>query len=141
MLRAAALRQIGGYVLDYCPNEDHDLFLKLGELGRLENLPDILLRYRKHAASESMTKQHKTDAIVSTIIINACRRRGIPVPAEAVHPKPREPEKSGMERDWAWHAIQSHNVKTARKYAFANLRHRPLSLDSWRLTYCAMRGR
>jgi glycosyltransferase involved in cell wall biosynthesis len=140
MMRAAALRQVGGYVPDYCPNEDHDLFLKLGEIGRLENLPEVLLRYRKHAASESVTKQHKTDAIVGAVIINACRRRGIPVPPEAIHPKPRQTKKTDLERDWAWRAIQSRNVRTARKYAFATLRHRPLSAGSWRLTFCAVRG-
>jgi glycosyltransferase involved in cell wall biosynthesis len=141
MMRAAASRKIGGYVLAYCPNEDHDLFLKMGEVGRLENLPQVLLNYRKHTASESVVKQHRTDELVSTIIINACRRRGIAVPAAAVHPKPRTATQADTERDWGWHAIESRNIPTAKKYALITLRNRPMSVDAWKLAFCAARGR
>ncbi len=140
MMRTSAVRQIGGYVVEFCPNEDHDLFLKLSEIGQLENLPDVLLRYRKHAASESTVKRHRTEEVMATIIISACRRREIPVPPEAVHTKPGEGKKVDTEREWAWLAVKSKNLKTARKYALATLRRQPLSLDAWRLTYCAVRG-
>ena len=141
MMRTAAVRELGGYVATFCPNEDHDLFLKLGEVGQLENLPDILLYYRKHPASESTKKTEATTAIVTKIIIEACRRRGIPVPAEA-YPQPKAPQKlAEIQRDWAWNAVKHRNITTARKYAFATLARDPLSTDSWRLTFCALRGR
>jgi glycosyltransferase involved in cell wall biosynthesis len=141
MIRAAALSVAGTYRPEFCPNEDHDLFLRLGEIGRLENLPDVLLHYRRHDASESARKRETTLRVVTKIIIDACRRRGIPVPAEA-QPRNIEPKsKTELHRQWAWSAIKHRNLSTARKYTLATLRHRPLALDSWRLTYCALRGR
>jgi glycosyltransferase involved in cell wall biosynthesis len=142
MMRTDAVRKVGGYVVEYCPNEDHDLFLKLGEVGQLENLPEVLVHYRKHDASQSAQKMEQTITIVSRIIIEACRRRGISVPPEAAQPDRKPPAKKvDVQRSWAWNAMKHQNIATARKYALATLWRRPLSLDSWRLTYCAVRGR
>jgi glycosyltransferase involved in cell wall biosynthesis len=141
MMRTSAVRAVGGYLVELCPNEDHDLFLKLGEVGQLENLPEVLLQYRKHDASESAKKIDITMVQVTRIIIDACRRRGIPVPPEA-HPQSRSlSNKAEIQRHWAWQAIKNKNLATARKYALATLWRRPLSVDSWRLTFCAVRGR
>jgi glycosyltransferase involved in cell wall biosynthesis len=142
MMRTDAVRKVGGYVVEYCPNEDHDLFLKLGEIGRLENLPEVLVHYRKHDGSQSTQKVEQTITIISRIIIEACRRRGIPVPPEAAQPDRKPPAKKvDVQRSWAWNAMKHNNIATARKYALATLWRRPLSVDSWRLTYCAVRGR
>ncbi len=140
MMRTAAVRAAGGYNPDLCPNEDHDLFLRLGEIGRIDNHPDVLLHYRKHAMSESAVKADKTVGIVTRIIIDACRRRGIPVPTEAGIAVPVSPIDA-QHRDWAWHAVKHGHTATARHYALKTLTRRPWSLDSWRLTFCAVRGR
>ncbi len=49
MMRADAVRQMGGYraALDHA--EDYDLWLRMAERHRLANLPDRLLCYRHHA--------------------------------------------------------------------------------------------
>ena len=54
-----------------------------------------------------------------------------------VPPKPQ----AALEREWAWQAVRSGHFATARKYALHTLGRRPWSVDSWRLTYCAVRGR
>ena len=142
MMRTAAVRALGGYLPELCPNEDHDLFLKLAEVGRLENLPEVLVHYRKHAASESTTKRDKSVGLISRIIVDACRRRKIPVPTEAGADSPAAPpEPVDQHRDWAWQAVKHRNIPAARHYAFHTLRRRPFKLDSWRLTFCAVRGR
>jgi glycosyltransferase involved in cell wall biosynthesis len=142
MMRTEAVRKAGGYIVEYCPNEDHDLFLKLGEVGQLANLPEILVHYRKHDASQSTQKMEQTITLISRIIIEACRRRGIPVPSEAAQPDRKPPAKKvDVQRNWAWNAMKHHNMPAARKYALATLCRRPLSMDSWRLTFCAVRGR
>jgi glycosyltransferase involved in cell wall biosynthesis len=141
MMRTAAVKQVGGYVAQLCPNEDHDLFLKLGEIGRLENLPEVLVHYRKHDASESTKKTDITTTLMTRIIIDACRRRGIPVPIEAQPTTKPPPKKADIQRSWAWSAMKHKNIATARKYALATLCRNPLSMDSWRLTFCAVRGR
>ena len=142
MARTSTMKSAGGYLPELCPNEDHDLFLKLAELGQVENLPEILLHYRKHPASISSKNPEKILILVSKIILEACRRRGIPVPAEVAQPQSKPPPTTtDLERNWAWTAIKHKHLATARKYALATLRRRPLSMDSWRLTYCAMRGK
>jgi glycosyltransferase involved in cell wall biosynthesis len=140
MSRASVMRSIGGYVVDLCPNEDHDLFLKLAEVGRVENLPEILLYYRKHPGSISSQNPERIKMLVSRIILDACRRRRVPVPAEVAQPPTVPPSRADTERNWAWMAVKNRNIGTARKYALATLRRRPLAVESWRLTFCAVRG-
>jgi glycosyltransferase involved in cell wall biosynthesis len=141
MMRTEAVRKVGKYRPDYCPNEDHDLFLKLAEVGRLDNVPELLLHYRKHEQSQSFQKMETTIVIMSRIIIEACKRRGVPVPPEAAQPDRRPPAKKvDVQRNWAWNAVKHKNIATARKYALVTLLRRPLSSDAWRLTYCALRG-
>ena len=141
MMRADAVRQVGGYDPALCPNEDHDLFLRLGEVGRLENLPEVLLRYRKHAASESTLKRARTADLVTRIIVDACRRRGVPVPPEATAAVPPVRSIADQERGWAWQAVKHGHRTAARKYASRTVRRKPFSLDSWRLLRSALRGR
>jgi hypothetical protein len=42
---------------------------------------------------------------------------------------------------WAWAALKHHNLLAARTHALSVLRLKPASLASWRLLYCAVRGR
>jgi hypothetical protein len=56
-----------------------------------------------------------------------------------VQPKPKL-RTVDVQRYWAWQAMKNRNIGTARKYALATLWRRPLSVESWRLTFCAVRG-
>lgn len=56
MLRASALRSLGGYREAFLAAEDHDLWLRAAERFELSNLPDILLRYRIHTDATSFQK-------------------------------------------------------------------------------------
>jgi GT2 family glycosyltransferase len=49
MARTDALRSIGGYRSVAQHAEDYDLWLRLAEVGRIANLPDVLVSYRQHA--------------------------------------------------------------------------------------------
>ena len=52
MIRTAALRAVGGYDAAYWTAQDSDLWARLlATGGRLDNLPEPLLRYRVHATS------------------------------------------------------------------------------------------
>ncbi len=142
MMRADALRKAGAYRGHTWPYEDHDLFLRMAEIGRVENLPDVLLNYRKHSASISAQTGANREQIAINVIIEACRRRGLPVRPEVTSTRGGvSKRKVDVERVWAWQAVKARNIGTARKYAMHTLWRRPLSLESWRLTYCAVRGR
>jgi GT2 family glycosyltransferase len=56
MVRAAALRQIGGYdeALRYA--QDYGLWLRLAELGEIHILPEVLIQYRVHDANVTSTR-------------------------------------------------------------------------------------
>ena len=57
MLRAAALRQAGGYREKFVTAEDRDLCWRLGRLGPMERLPEVLVDYRFHSANQSRLRQ------------------------------------------------------------------------------------
>ena len=138
MMRTEVVKKVGGYRKQYETLEDLDLFLRLAEQGRLMNLPEVLLDYRQHFSSICHTRSDQQAAIRDSILTETARRRGLPDPAP-VAPPPRKPRVEAH-RLWAWWALNSGHVSTARKHALATLSRSPLSLESWRLVYCAARG-
>jgi glycosyltransferase involved in cell wall biosynthesis len=77
--REAALA-IGGYSADLkTTGEDYDFWLRLSEVGRLANLPDVLIRYRVHDKNASVGDAGKEKRRLMTIEIlrRAFARRGI----------------------------------------------------------------
>jgi glycosyltransferase involved in cell wall biosynthesis len=140
MYRREAVIAAGGYQKNLSLHEDHDLFLRLAERGKLENLQEILQHYRQRSSSltarESAGSHH---LVMPEILRQARRRRGMP---EDVPMKPAKAPQGTLDRfrRWAWGSLKAGHVKTARKYARATLVRSPFSLDSWRLLYCSLRG-
>ena len=56
MFRLSALRQVGGYRNFFESAEDYDLFLRLSEIGNLDNLDEPVIRYRIHSGQTSLEK-------------------------------------------------------------------------------------
>lgn len=133
MMRRDAVMQAGAYRLERQPSEDLDLWLRLAEIGRLANLPDVLLHYRYHPASTGFTKFEEQRRLKSMILAEAYARRGRTPPAE--WPKgiftPLPPAE--QRRKWARAALDAGNRHVAWKHAFKALRHEPLSPASWRV--------
>jgi glycosyltransferase involved in cell wall biosynthesis len=141
MMRLSALRQIGGYRDEFNTLEDLDLFLRLAEVGKLANLPEVLLRYRQHFASVTHSREEKQNQIRQAIYDQTRARRGLPadVPPPTGRSRPRK--RYEQHRFWAWSALKAGNKQTARKHAFKTLQGAPFAPDSWRLIACALRGR
>ncbi|HEY8750494.1 MAG TPA: glycosyltransferase [Tepidisphaeraceae bacterium] len=145
IVRKSALSRIGGYRSKFEWLEDLDLFLRLAEVGRMASLPDVLLRYRLHTGSVCHTREADQDAIRPALFAEVYQRRGLKPPQG----KPQSHSDTGRtlaargQRDkvWGWWALLGGNVATARKYAMRSLRATPLTPESWRLMYCALRGR
>lgn len=138
MMRTQAVREAGGYREAFKWLEDVDLFLRLAERGRLANLPESLLKYRKHRDSVCLTRQDEQYRIRERLYDETYRRRGLPLPP------PKIPRQSWGPHDdhlmWGWWALGAGHVATARKYARTVLRESPFSPGTWRLMYCALRG-
>jgi glycosyltransferase involved in cell wall biosynthesis len=143
MMRTAAVRRVGGYRADLHIHEDHDLFLKLAEIGRLANLPEALIKYRQRADSAVSVYAGSHVESFRSVYEEAWQRRGLAgmkdIPVIAGHTS----DPDGLlkrHRRWGWMSLQAGNLRTARKYARAGLRLAPFSVESWRLMYCALRG-
>jgi glycosyltransferase involved in cell wall biosynthesis len=77
MMRAAAVKAVGGYSAPHFPAEDFGLWLRLAEVGELANLPQKLLRYRRHRNSVGV-REHRQQLSTVLEILNAARlRRGL----------------------------------------------------------------
>jgi glycosyltransferase involved in cell wall biosynthesis len=144
MMRTEAMRKVGGYRADLHIHEDHDLFLKLAEIGKLANLPEVLLRYRQRPDSAVSVYADSHVESFRSVYEDAWKRRGLigkkPIPYIAPHPD--DPHRLlKRHRLWSWMSLKAGNNKTARKYARAALRLAPFSPQSWNLMYCALRGR
>jgi glycosyltransferase involved in cell wall biosynthesis len=133
MMRRDAVATVGGYREQFSTSQDLDLWLRLAEVGRLANLPDVLLKYRYHPQSAGFTKFEEQRRVKSIILQDAYIRRGRTPPAE--WPKgiftPLPP--SEQMRRWARAALKANNRDVAKKHAIAALKREPLALDSWRV--------
>jgi glycosyltransferase involved in cell wall biosynthesis len=132
---------LGGYRPEAEPSESLDLFLRLAERGHLANLPVVLLHYRQHVRSVNQTRGDQQDAVARAVLADAHRRRGTtwtagwPTPEREVRPIRKEIDM------WTSVAIRTGHLAVARRHALSLLRIAPFSLNSWRLMYCAIRGR
>jgi glycosyltransferase involved in cell wall biosynthesis len=140
MMRTDALRKVGGYDTRYRTNQDHDLFLRLAEVGRLANLPEVLLNYRQHFQSIGATKLASQAMTVVDIAKAAHARRSIPFKDPATSGAPVLLRPIDYRRNWWWWALQAGNIATARRQAWAMVRDAPWSSEAWRAMYCALRG-
>jgi hypothetical protein len=84
VIRAAALREVGGYRLANA--EDYDLWLRLAERWELANLSEPLLLYRHHPRQFSVSSI-RAQAVGALAVQTAARARraGRPDPLDGVH--------------------------------------------------------
>jgi glycosyltransferase involved in cell wall biosynthesis len=80
MIRKRTALAVGGYAPQLqTTGEDHDMWLRLAEAGRLECLPEILNRYRIHQTNASLGAGSKERRLPVTLdnLSRAFARRGI----------------------------------------------------------------
>lgn len=140
MLRREAIQAIGGYRQEMDLAEDDDLFLRLAEIGKLANLPDVLLKYRQHLKSFSSTKFLKGFQAALIALQEAYQRRGLDLATMPKIEVAKVRSLNDTHHSWAWWALGDGNVATARKHAFLALKAAPISKESWKTFACAVRG-
>lgn len=141
LLRRQAMLDVGGYRPQYQWSEDMDLFLRLGEIGRLANMTEALLRYRQHFASVNRTKLEIQLRRSERVVIDAYRRRGKAMPPDFKLDTSPQLTRYEQIRAWCQRAIMTRNLYAARRHALVALRSEPLRYDSWSLMYHAIAGR
>lgn len=141
LIRGDALRRIGGYDSRYEPAEDIDLWLRLGEIGRLANLEEPILKYRLHTASTSEQKADAQRRGARLACEAAWRRRGVQGRFEASEPWRPGPDRGTRYRFmllYGWWAYLSGQHSTAALYGLKALRTFPFAQDGWKLLACAL---
>jgi glycosyltransferase involved in cell wall biosynthesis len=133
MMRRDAVQQVGGYREQFKTSQDLDLWLRLAEVGRLANLPEILLKYRYHPESVGFTKFEEQRRVKSIILSDAYTRRGRTPPTEWPKAIFTPLPVAEQLRRWARTALKANNRDIAKKHAINALKREPLKVDSWRV--------
>ncbi len=77
MMRKEAVLGVGGYRAERFPSEDLDLWMRLSEIGDFANIPEVLLRYRRHVNTVGVRERMRQLATADTIVHADRLRRGL----------------------------------------------------------------
>jgi glycosyltransferase involved in cell wall biosynthesis len=141
MMRKNALDAIGGYNPEFNTAVDIDLWLRLGEFGKLANMSDILVKYRLHknSASELTGDVQRMEARLACE--RAAFRRGIAPCFEAHYawrPTKQRDSQYAFMIQYGWWAWNSKQRVTAMRYAAKAIQARPFFAGGWKLLIVAI---
>lgn len=80
MVRRSVLEAIGGYHADYKHAEDYDLFIRVSDHGKVENIEQVLLYYRRHEGAISIRHVDQQERSAVLAEHDALERKGLPLP-------------------------------------------------------------
>ncbi|MEM9414642.1 MAG: glycosyltransferase family 2 protein [Planctomycetota bacterium] len=131
----------GGYDEDFDCSVDIDLWLRMGEVGTLGNIPECLQQYRMHLGSVSSRGRSKQRDRGREACERAARRRGVACKFTA-----HEDWRPGNDREsrftyalrFGWWAFNSGEQQTAALYGLKAIGLHPWSLRGWRLLGSAL---
>ncbi|MCM2372202.1 glycosyltransferase [Aporhodopirellula aestuarii] len=133
MMRREVVDSLGGYRLKYEWIEDLDLWLRMAEVGRLANLPEVLLCYRQHGSSGTWSVGQKRRERLVALMEEAHQRRGLQLPSSLVERCMARRSPSGPNK-WARKASRNGQWGVALKHLARQWSAAPLSLLTWRIT-------
>ena len=132
MMRGEVVKACGGYREEFPVAQDLDLWLRMAEHGRLANLPDVLLKYRRHFAAVGWQRNTEQRQVAEQILRDACQRRGVAEPSDLrryfLDPKTRFEQ----ELEWSRQAAHDGFHRTAWKHACRAAGSRPWNCEAWR---------
>jgi len=140
MMRADALRNIGGYDSRWLVTEDLDLFLRLAEIGQLANMTEVLVNWRQHLSSANHTKREQQLKESRALLEEAHKKRGLNFCPSKMNKRSEISRPLHLQR-WGWNALSKGYRKAALGYAFDSLRAMPFSWQSYKLLGCILRGK
>jgi glycosyltransferase involved in cell wall biosynthesis len=141
MMRRAAVESVRGYREEFSTAEDPDLWLRLGEIGLVVNLPDVLIKYRVHFQSVSSLHQQLQLERARNATRQAWVRRGLPErPLKTQEYRPREDRSSkhSFYLKYGWQAFSSGFRQSALRFGLKAMLSIPWRSEGWRLAACAI---
>lgn len=144
MMRGNAVDKVGGYDEAFPVAQDNDLWLRLGEVGKLGCLPDVILQYRQHGKSVSEAKSAKQIDGLRRGCEAACQRRRITRPFLGGDGWRSDGSRRSLVAQYTrygWWAMKLGHHATAAVYGWKAIRALPVAGEGWRLLACAARAR
>lgn len=140
MMRSAALKSVGSYDKSYNSAADIDLWLRLGEIGKLANLKDVLLKYRLHNKSTSEKAGQQQLQEMRRACESAWSRRNVTgvFSSQLWRPGPDSASQHAFKLQYGWWAWNSRQRKTAAFYGWQAIRVKPFSISGWKLLIVAL---
>lgn len=135
MIRRTAMDQVGEYDRVVETAEDNDMWLRLGEVGQLMCIPEVLLKYRQHANSVSEVKALAQAQRIRIGCEKAYRRRKL----DRVFSPPPAWRPSGEQSryqflcQYGWWAFRHAQRSTAIVYGLKAVQKQPLNRQGWSL--------
>jgi len=139
-IRREAVLRVGGYDESLCPSEDLDLWLRLGEIGKLANLPETVLKYRQHTNSVSEKRQAEQIRNWQVACEQAWLRRGMVgqfEACEAWRPVDRD-SRHELTLQYGWMFFYRQQRSAAIAYGWRAVCLLPLNRSGWILLGCAL---
>jgi hypothetical protein len=141
MMRREAVTRVGGYDPYFKTTQDLDLWLRLGEVGRLGNVPEVVLKFRQHGGSISETKREEQRRFGREACERAWKRRGITGGTFEAD----EPWRPGRDRRsrhqfalrYGWWGFNSGARNTALAYGLKAVGLAPWDVSGWKLLAAA----
>ena len=134
-------KEVGQFKEDLRYAFDYEYWLRLRFRAGVEpmTIKRCLGSYRLHAASKTVSEW---DAFEPEFVKARAEYLPLLSPGERREVgRKRRHKDSERHRLLAWQALKRADVGGARKHAFETLRRAKLAAESWRLMYCALRGR
>jgi glycosyltransferase involved in cell wall biosynthesis len=141
MFRTKEILTICGYRDIYPHVEDLDMFLRVSERGKIENLNTVLLKYREHFEKIGYLYSLEQEKEIDLLLEEAHELRNIPYVKSVNNMSKQNISNYQRMVTWAWWALKAKNIKSAQKYALRCFKNSPFSVDTWRLIACVLRGR
>ena len=141
LMRKDAVMTVGKYNEEYYLVEDLDLWLRLGEVGKLANIPKPLMKYRVLMSSISGASGNDQFNTAKKVVESACLRRGTISnfePTEHFRPNGTRASQYEFILKYGWWAFNYRNKAATTRYGFKAIKTYPLKLMSWKLLYCAI---
>jgi len=140
-MRRTAVETAGRYDPSFIAAVDLDLYLRLGEVGKLANLPEVLLQVRLHSASIGGGGRNVQYELARGACERAWKRRGIQGRFSA--PPPWRPgEDAESQHNFllmcGWWAFNSGERRTAIIYGCRAVQARTFNAAGWNLLVCAL---
>jgi hypothetical protein len=115
------------------PAEDVDLWLRLGEVGKMANLEEVVLKYRFHSSSVTQNNQELGMARVQTAVNRSCERRGLDRRCPPLKPNRNATTPFDCALNYGWWGFIAGHRSAAIHHGIQAIRRKPWRPAGWKL--------